>query len=1388
MTLLRRASLLALLAIAGLTVAGPDASAQTDVAPSCAEGPERVGDSIVGTPCADKIVASPSIAAVDGGGGNDTIVSAPIAAGAPCTGECRHLGVGSQTFNGGPGNDVIFGDRGNDRLNGGEGEDSLYGGIGDDELHGGPGDDLLSGGFGADSIDGEAGNDFVRGDATLDRIVDSGGDGGDTLSFATGVTPGFPNNPAQGYPSFSSYAGFPGAGGERGVYVELEAEDGSLADNGVAPDGGGVDGGLVENDDLQGTDFETIIGTPFSDFIVGSASGETIYGGGGADVILGEGGDDTIDGGADGDRCEDATAETSCENAGGGGVETRDQSKVSVGLMAPGDGSEPALYLTGSTGNDSATATYAEGSTDTVTFALSSGTFDPESFAGGGCQSQSGKAVCQLSEAPDSLVLAGMGGNDSLSTSGFPDTTSVVEIGGAGEDTLTGADASEDVLADGPGDDTLNGKGDDDALLNNEGRDTLDGSTGSDLFLSDSICDDDTIYGGEGDYRDNASWTKLDEPVAARLDTGLVGHPVGGQPNCSAGGELDHLQSIEDLEGTRFGDFFHGDGANNQLLGHLGADTYFALAGEDTILANSADSDLVIDCGGDAGDTAFIDRPTSAYQDPAPVGCEDVFEADPNNFRPPETPTGPISPPVQPSAPPKKKPVQRDRTPPRTRFLHRPAKTVFATHRFRSVSFAFAANEAGSTFRCRLDKGSFKPCRLASPLPPIARSAHAAGLRHRPRRQPRPLPGAVLLRDSPSLTAAGAKAAVAAGGFAQRLHLDRIGEGNRRNHQLRDPVARLDPKGLGRVGIEQQHPHFAPVAGIDQPRAVDQRDPMVTRKPRPRQHEPSMPLRNLNRHPSANTPPLPGPQMSSLAGIEIDTSISIMGAQRYPGLVLQLFNAQLHRRAPYNARMRSVGVSLRAAASSFSPRMLPRPAANSPGEKPSKRRDTPTLPSLSSVSSTQILEPVQLSHRHLGPHEHTILPLGPGQVASHLVQLMQPRALAVGDEQLDLGQGVFECPLDPLPQCLDALVGQRGDQHRPRMAQQRLAAPVFVEQVDLVEHQQARLVARADLLQHRIDRLEVRKPALLGRCCIDHLQDQVGEDRLLEGCLEGLDQLVGQLLDEADRVGEEEVPAGEGDAARGRVERVEEPVPHADLLSSGKGVEQGRLAGVGVAGEGDPGQRRLLSPRPHHSAVALQPAQPAPQRGDPVAGEAPIGLDLALTRAPGADPATEALEVGPQTTHPRQVVFELGQLDLELALGRVCVVSEDVEDDGGAIDYRHTQRALEVALLSGCELVVAGGQVRVAGGDLLLDLGQLAATEIAVGVGFSALLNRLARGRYAGGTEQFLKLGERVAVLAAVGNADRQGSLAGARIGDASAVGGVVRLLVAPVPGSIHSL
>jgi Ca2+-binding RTX toxin-like protein len=679
---------------------------------SCAAGPTTAGDTILGTPCADRIVVPAAVERVNGGGGDDTILAAPIAAAVPCAAVC--LGVGSQTFEGGPGNDVVFGERGNDILRGGAGDDRLYGGIGDDLLEGGPGNDLLAGGFGADTIDGQEGDDYVRGDGTIDHIHDSGG-GSDTLSYASGVTPGFGGGIATGAANFPA-----GEGGERGVYLNLGAP-GLNGNNGIAGEGGGVD-------EVELGSFETVIGTAFPDYIVGGAAGETIYGGGGADVILGSGGEDRLVGGADGDYLDGGSpgansidggpGTDNCVNptgaAGAAGcegtsqeVKPRDPGKVSVGLMAPGAPGPSQLYLTGSSAGDSATASYAPG---TVTFALSGASFDT-SAAVPGCAVSPASASCAVG-ALDSIVLAGLGGADSLTAPGFPQETGVVVLGGEGADTLSGGEGSEDLLVDGLGadKDVLSALGRDDALLHNGGPDQLLGGDGNDLFLSVSICDGETLSGGEG--RDNASWARLGngEGVEARLDAGLVGRfGAAGDPGCS-GEAPDSLLSVEDLEGSEAADALFGDPGPNQLLGHKGPDEYFAAAGEDLILANSADSDPAIDCGADL-DTAVLDVPTAKYADATPVGCEVVRFGAPEEFRTvTELPPAPLPPPPPPPPPP---PV--DRTAPRTKVTAHPAKLLRTSARHRRVVFRFSSSERGSHFRCKLDAKPFRAC--ASPRP-----------------------------------------------------------------------------------------------------------------------------------------------------------------------------------------------------------------------------------------------------------------------------------------------------------------------------------------------------------------------------------------------------------------------------------------------------------------------------------------------------------------------------------------------------------------------------------------------------------------------------------------------------------------------------------------------
>ena len=149
-------------------------------------------------------------------------------------------------------------------------------------------------------------------------------------------------------------------------------------------------------------------------------------------------------------------------------------------------------------------------------------------------------------------------------------------------------------------------------------------------------------------------------------------------------------------------------------------------------------------------------------------------------------------------------------------------------------------------------------------------------------------------------------------------------------------------------------------------------------------------------------------------------------------------------------------------------------------------------------------------------------------------------------------------------------------------------------------------------------------------------------------------------------------------------------------LGARERVQQRRLAGVRVAGERDARQPGALALGAHRLARALDLLQPAPQRGDAVAREAAVGLDLRLARSARADAAAETLEVRPQAAHAREVVLELRELDLELALGAVRVAGEDVEDHRRAVDDRQAELGLEVALLARRELVVAGDDVGVA--------------------------------------------------------------------------------------------
>ena len=167
-----------------------------------------------------------------------------------------------------------------------------------------------------------------------------------------------------------------------------------------------------------------------------------------------------------------------------------------------------------------------------------------------------------------------------------------------------------------------------------------------------------------------------------------------------------------------------------------------------------------------------------------------------------------------------------------------------------------------------------------------------------------------------------------------------------------------------------------------------------------------------------------------------------------------------------------------------------------------------------------------------------------------------------------------------------------GDLHRAGEAVAEAPAPERVDRVDLVHDDLTRQLVGADVGEHVLDGGHRLVEPLVGLGGVDDVQDEVGDERLLERRGEALHELRGQPADEADGVGDEVAPAVVLEPARGRVERLEEAVVDR-TPGVGERVQERRLADVRVPGERDDGRRAalpLLAPR---GALACDAGEPA---------------------------------------------------------------------------------------------------------------------------------------------------------------------------------------------------
>ncbi|MEZ0170216.1 calcium-binding protein [Microvirga sp. TS319] len=424
------------------------------------------------------------------------------------------------------------------QIDAGDGDDIVYGGGQDDYLLAGAGADNVSGQFGNDWIYGETGNDRLEGGVGDDRLY--GGDDEDTLIGGSGA------DYLHGGIGFDSVSY---AQAQAGVIV-------NLATGGTAGEAAGDT--YVDIEQVEGTAYaDTLVGNGMGNELVGGAGGDGLYGDRGNDSLEGGLGSDILDGGEEFDLAIYINANSgvnaslfrgSGESRIGGDSDTYRSIEGIVGsnFFDILEGDRNPNYLAGLSGTD-----YLEGREGNDT--LDGGLHDDTLEGGTGAD----------------FLDGGVGEDTAIYDHAFEGIVASLETGGSGGEAagdvfinienLEGTFRFGDRLSGNSGGNKIYGWGGEDVLSGLGGNDQLFGGTDNDRL--EGGLGADRLDGGDG--IDTAIYAQSNAAVYVNLATGSgMGDAAG-----------DILVSIENIEGTAFGDTLIGSDGANTLLGGAGNDT-----------------------------------------------------------------------------------------------------------------------------------------------------------------------------------------------------------------------------------------------------------------------------------------------------------------------------------------------------------------------------------------------------------------------------------------------------------------------------------------------------------------------------------------------------------------------------------------------------------------------------------------------------------------------------------------------------------------------------------------------------------------------------------------------------------------------------------------------